>query len=141
MEETEDKSHPNDGERKEIEIHYDRTPRYRTYHVDGMRGNWSPGGKLTVDFYVERYASPQIVRHAIDDSGQLGKVTQAGGDRSGVIRDAEGGLVMDPQTALRVYAWLGDKLKEGIEWGFLDRETAIDAGIIDEDTDDVQEDE
>jgi hypothetical protein len=134
MKNSEGKSASREEGQSEIEIHHDRTSSYRTYHVDGMRGGLSPEGKLTVDFYVERTAMPQVLRQVVEESGQLGDIVGAGGDRSGIVRESEGGLVMDVETAAQVYDWLGGKLAEALEHDLLSREVALELGIIDEES-------
>lgn len=57
---------------KNIQIHYIKTPSYRTYHVDGAYGGLTPSGKIYCEFYVGRNVTPQSIIYGIDKNGRLG---------------------------------------------------------------------
>jgi hypothetical protein len=97
----------------ELDIHYDRTSSYRTFHADGFRGGITPKQNVFIDFYVERPAAPKLVKHEVRD-GKLGPETKRGG-RSGVVRSSEGGLIMNLNTALELYWWLEDQIDTAVK--------------------------
>jgi hypothetical protein len=96
---------------KDIDFHYIKTPCYRTYHVDGIFGGLTPRGNLYVELFVERKPTPNMVKHAVKDSGEVGEELFREG-KSGFVREIECGLSMDIQTAKSLQKWLESKISE-----------------------------
>ena len=94
-----------------IEIHYIKTPSYRTYHVDGVYGGLTPKGDLYCELYTERNATPQLAVHEITEEGRLGNVIKKEG-RSGIIREIECGISLDVSTAYALKEWLERKIED-----------------------------
>ena len=108
--------------RDEVDIHFDRSPSYETYHADGVHGGMTPqANHLAFDLYVERQTHPQLVRHAIEKDGSLGEEVSRGG-REGVLREAQCGVVMDWESALRFYNWLTQQIQMAQEAGIIQTE-------------------
>jgi hypothetical protein len=95
---------------KEVEIHYLKTPSYRTYHVDGIFGGPTPTGMIYVEFFVQRQVTPQVIRQKVMPDGTLGDEISREG-KSGIIREVEAGMVMDVNTALLFKEWLEKNIK------------------------------
>ena len=102
----------------QIDIYYDRTPSYRVYHVDGAHGGWTGKAYLAFDFYVEQSPSPQVIRHNVDDKGQLGDIVARGG-REGIVRQSECGVIMDFMAAVQFHAWLGERIEHAQRVGLV----------------------
>jgi hypothetical protein len=111
---------------EEIDIHYEKVVGYRVFYGDGAQGGLTPHGNLFFELYVERPATPTVVRHKIVDRDQgpqarLGEVLERRG-KLGIIRSVECGVVMNLDTATRFYDWLGKRLTEAAEVGMLRKE-------------------
>jgi hypothetical protein len=96
---------------KEIDVHYLKTPNYRTFHVDGVFGGLTPNRFLYLELFLQRLATPQIIKHAVTNDGKLGEEIQRIG-KKGLIREIEAGLVMDLQVAKILRDWLDKRIKE-----------------------------
>lgn len=122
---TSENSSPGHEEKADkIDVHYDQSPSYRTFHVDGVHGGVSPrGDHLVFDLYAEKRPNPKLIRHGIEEvegeRTKLGDEISRGG-REGILREAQCGIAIDWGAALRLYEWLGEQIQ-----------TARDAGIID----------
>ena len=95
---------------KELDFHYLKTPCYRTYHVDGIFGGIAPNGNLYMELFIERFPTPKVVRCKLTPEGPGEEVSREGKD--GVIREVEGGLVMNINTATTLRDWLDGKINE-----------------------------
>jgi len=84
---------------KDIQIHYIKTPSYRTYHVDGAYGGLTPNGNIYCEFFVERSITPQSITYGIDERGRLGKPKKRTG-KQGFVREIECGISINIRTAL-----------------------------------------
>ena len=98
-------------EKKEIIFNYTKTANYRTYYADGFFGGITPKGKIYMEPFVERGATPGQVKHNIKDDGSLdiGQVIE--GKVFGV-REIECGILIDISTAKSLHAWIGNKIAE-----------------------------
>lgn len=95
----------------EIDFHYLKTNSYRSYHIDGFFGGWTPPGNLYIELFLERAPTPTMVRHKIKDTGDVGdEIIREG--KSGFIREIECGLVMDIKAAKVLRTWLDQKIGE-----------------------------
>ena len=94
----------------EIEFHYLKTHNYRSFYVDGVFGGITPRGKIYMELFLERAVTPQRAFYEITKSGLLGKEIRREG-KAGLIREIEGGAIMDLATAERVRDWLDEKIK------------------------------
>ncbi len=93
-----------------IDIHYLKTNSYRSYHVDGIFGGPTAHGKLYIELFLERSATPQIIQHKVTPEGKLGdEVNRIG--KQGIIREIEAGLIMDIKMAKVFSDWLNEKIK------------------------------
>ena len=96
---------------KEVNIHYLKTPSYRSYHVDGAYGGLTPKGDIYCEFYIDRNVTPQTIVHEIEKDGRLGVVKEKIG-KDGFIRQIECGIDLDINTARALKNWLEEKIKE-----------------------------
>lgn len=95
----------------DIDFHYLKTNSYRTYHVDGIFGGLTSRGNLYAELFLERNATPKMVKHKVKETGELGDEILREG-KKGFIRQIECGLMMDINTAKTFHTWLGDKIND-----------------------------
>jgi hypothetical protein len=105
-----------DGEKSEnsphptsVKFHFIKSPLFRVLHVDGAYGGVGPHGHIHMAVFNERTAIPQLVEHEISPTGQLGKELDRV-SKDGVIRELEGDLVFDVETAKALVVWIKDKI-------------------------------
>ncbi len=100
-----------DEPKRKVEVHfeYGRTPGYRNFHVDGIYGGLTPKGVLHMDFFVEKNPIPEKESYLIEGS----KLNPSARDCSkAVLREVEGGLIMDYNMMKSMRAWLDTKIEE-----------------------------
>ncbi len=96
---------------KLLDFHYLKTPSFRSYHVDGALGGFTPSGDLYMELFVERYPTPQTVRYKLSPEGRLeGEISRTGKD--GIIREVEAAIIMNMNTATTLRDWLDKRIKE-----------------------------
>jgi len=96
---------------KQLDIHYVKTSNYRTFYIDGLFGGLTPNGKIYMETFLQRQPTPQLIQHAINEDGTLGKELKRIG-KEGFIREIEAGMVFDLQTAKIMIEWLQSQVKE-----------------------------
>lgn len=100
--------------KKEITFKYIFNYQYNPEYVNGAHGGVSPRGELIMNFYLERAPLPNAVSHEINQNGTIG--AEAGVDpadlQSSLVRYVNTGVVLSPQTARELHAWLGEKIRE-----------------------------
>ena len=97
-------------EKDTVTFHLIKSPHFQTLRVDGVVGNLSPSG-LSLTFFVERGAIPNMMTYEVKDSGELGKLTAAQG-KNGIVRELQSSLVMDVDSARSLVELLGKMLKD-----------------------------
>ncbi len=96
---------------KEIEIHYLKTPAYRSYHVDGVFGGVTGKGKLYCELFIDRSATPQKVLHEVLPDNRVGNEICREG-KKGLVREIECGMILDVNTAIAMRDWLSRRIDE-----------------------------
>lgn len=96
---------------KTLEIHYVKTSSYRTFHADGFYGGVTPMGKMYLEVFLDRHATPQIVKHNMEEPGKLGAEIERTG-KKGTIRQIEAGIIFDVNIAESLIVWLQQKVQE-----------------------------
>ena len=97
-----------------ITFHYQKSPDYRTVHVDGAHGGVTPRGYVVMTLYNERNTIPrQIVREVKqgDNEKYLGP-EEIKESLDGVMRQLEMTVFMDINTAREFYQWFGQKVSD-----------------------------
>ena len=99
------------GDNKELYFNYIKTNSYKTFYSDGFFGGITPKGKIYMEPFIERGATPQIVKHLVLNDGNIdsGTVVEAKKD---IIREIECGIIMDIETAKSLISWLTIKIDE-----------------------------
>ena len=95
--------------KQEILFKYQKTPGYRNFHVDGIYGGITGKGFLHMDFFVEKHPIPDEETYSVDQKGF--KILDKKSSQS-VIREIEGGLVMDYNMMKAMRTWLDDKIQQ-----------------------------
>ena len=95
---------PDDG--KSVVFHYIKGTAFRTVHVDGALGAAAPSGHVHCSVYSERPAIPRIVKHKIDDDGNLLDESETIDGKEGYVRELEVDLVMSADVARALAIWL-----------------------------------
>ncbi len=97
--------------KKELIFHYIKTNNYKTYYADGIFGGITPKGKLYMEPFIERGATPRQVKHTLMDDGSLDSGTIVEGKKD-IIREIECGILMDIENAKALRDWLNSKIEE-----------------------------
>lgn len=96
-----------------VNFHLVKSPEFRSVHVEGMYGGISPHGYINGAVYTERGALPQLIVHAVDDRGVLGKeLKDERAGKTGIVRELQVNLVMDEKVARGVAKWLNERADE-----------------------------
>lgn len=96
-------------EHTEIAVSYIKSNFFRVIHADGAWGGVSPFGDIHIAFYSERAAIPDTSKVRLSNAtGQLSEEYSA---TSELVREVESDVVVDLATAIRIRAWLDDKIK------------------------------
>ena len=92
---------------------YIKSNQYQDIFIDGVHGGLTPRGKLQMSIFTERNSIPKHIVHKLSPEGKLGEeIKEERVARKDIIRDVESTLIMDSETALSIYHWLGDNLKK-----------------------------
>lgn len=102
-----------DSQRK-IRFEYTKTGSYRSYHVDGAYGGVTPRGKISVDFYTEKFPTPTTTEHILAEDGTIGAETGRESTPA-ITRQIEAGIVLDMDAAVSLRNWLNGKIEELID--------------------------
>ncbi|HYW74040.1 MAG TPA: hypothetical protein VE961_23660 [Pyrinomonadaceae bacterium] len=96
-------------EQTEIAISYVKSNFFRVIHADGAWGGVSPHGDIHISFYSERAAIPDASKLTVSD--KTGAINEEHVATSEIVREVESDVVVDLNTAIRIRAWLDDKIK------------------------------
>lgn len=93
-------------------FHWIKSNHFRTVHVNGAFGGFSPDGSLFLSVYSERPVLPDVTVQTIESTGQLGKeIIEQRKGLQGVVRELEVGLAMDIRTAKGLAEWLNERIR------------------------------
>ncbi len=86
---------------------------YDPEYINGAFGGLNTTGELVVNFYMDRIPIPYEVKQMINDDGTLNEeVEVTKPDEMKIRRVVKNGVVMNKDTAVSVYLWLKNQLKE-----------------------------
>ena len=95
-----------------VMFHYIKSNHFRTIHVNGAFGGFSPDGNIFLSVFSERPVLPDVTVLTVESNGQLGKeIMDQRKGLQGVVRELEAGLAMDIRTAKAVVDWLNERIK------------------------------
>ncbi len=96
-----------------IAFHYLKGPDFRTLHVDGAIGGWTPMGFLHVALFSERPSIPTKIVHAVAADGRLGDEIESRREtKDGLVRQMEVDIFLSEVSARQLRDWLDQKLAE-----------------------------
>ncbi|MBU4444647.1 hypothetical protein KJ656_06140 [bacterium] len=98
-------------EKKTIDIHYTKSPTYRTYHLDGVFGGLTPKG-IFIDIFTEQISPPSKIVHEIKEDGNIGDEIVRTNEKVGLLREFQCGIVIDINKAVSIKNWLENKINE-----------------------------
>ena len=99
-----------DDDRIEVVINYVKSNFFRVIHADGAWGGTSPSGDIHMAFYNERSAIPDASRFTVSSkTAQIVKPEEYEASSS-IVREVEADVVLDLNTAIKIRAWLDDKI-------------------------------
>ena len=97
--------------KKNIEIHNEKYPMYRSVHADGAIGSVTPSNKIALSFYSSRKVIPKSVMYELNDKGLIEKALAVSKDsKKGIIREIEFSVYMDKSVAIKLYNYLKNTL-------------------------------
>ncbi len=97
-----------------IIIKYKFADDYNPCYVNGAYGGVGPRGEIVANFYLERQPIPKEETYGLAKGGRISAqpLSREPEDlRSIVIRFIETGVVLNLDSAKKVYSWLGEKIK------------------------------
>jgi hypothetical protein len=98
---------------KEVSFDLIKSNFFRGVHADGVWGGITPQGLFAFTFYNERFPIPKRVTHVMGEDGMLGpEEEELRVSRSGIIREAEVCVYMDPQVARALRDFLTERLQK-----------------------------
>ncbi|MEO5931161.1 MAG: hypothetical protein ABIR47_14610 [Candidatus Kapaibacterium sp.] len=98
------------AEVRTIDFHFIKTSGYRTYYVDGAFGGITPKGKVYVELFLERPATPQRITYEVSDEKGMEEIAREG--KEGAVREIGCGLMMDIRAAVALRDWLDIRIDE-----------------------------
>ncbi len=98
---------------KSINFYYEKNPLYRTVHVDGLMGGFTPNNQLNLNFYATRRTIPKSISKNLLENGVLSQEETISSDsKSGFINEIEFGVYMSQSTAENLYEFLKKTLNK-----------------------------
>lgn len=99
-----------------FEAHFVKSNDYRTNYASGFYGGFTNVGKFHMSYYVERAPIPKSIDMSIDvDENGVGIGSLIEGKKKGkegVVRETQGGIIMDIEVAKSMVTWLSEKISE-----------------------------
>ena len=97
---------------------YIKSPSFRVIHADGAIGGLTPQGNIHFALYSERTAIPRMHVFKANPDGTLGaQISEQTVTRPGIIREMDVDVVLSPQVAEGLLAWLTDRVNEAKKRG------------------------
>lgn len=104
-----------DSTPSEVTYYFQKSPDFRTIHVDGAFGGLTPQANVSLSFFSERFAIPQSTIHSVV-GGVLGPEI-ARNVKPGIVREMEINCIMDIHTTKQVIEFLQNKVKDAENLG------------------------
>lgn len=105
------------GERQKVNqvaFKYKFPETYNPVYTNGAYGGLTSQGEIALNFYIERQPIPYEQKHEVNSEGTLGplmnQVPEVDEGVLNVIRYVTVGVIMNPDTAKRIYDFLGKQL-------------------------------
>jgi hypothetical protein len=96
---------------RKLKIKYLKAPDFKTTLATGVYGGITGNGLINANFFTDRTIIPKYQVIEVSEGGvQIGlPVDERDGD---LMREVQGGILMDIQTAKVIVAWLDSKIDE-----------------------------
>lgn len=96
---------------EEVTFHYLKSNDFKTVFSTGIIGGITINSKINLDFYIDRVIIPISQTHKVENN-KLGDLnTDKSVSKSGVVREIQTGVLMEPGTAKAVADWIYQQLK------------------------------
>lgn len=109
----------NKGRLSRLQVHYVKSPMFRTIHADGIFGGVTSHLNIQMSFWNERTPIPQMIELELDENSIIGQeIPDARIAKQGLVREIDANVVIDLDTAIAFRDWLDTKianLKHAIE--------------------------
>ncbi len=89
-----------------VRVFFKKSPEYKTIPVTGVWGGITPQGLVCCDLVVERAETPESVMLEIDEQNGTAREVERQPKQGLVVRESMVGLVMQPEAARTIGAWL-----------------------------------
>jgi len=89
-----------------VRVFFKKSAEYRTIPVTGVWGGITPQGLVCCDLVVERAETPESVTIEVDEQSATAREVDRHPKQGMVVRESMVGLVMQPEVARTVGAWL-----------------------------------
>lgn len=98
---------------KQINFKYKFDKNYNPIYINGAYGGIGPRGEIIANFYFERHPLPNCEKYDINEDGNRleHSSTEPEGHEDNIIRFVETGVIMNIDSAKRVYEWLGKHIE------------------------------
>ena len=94
-----------------LKTHYVKSNFFRTVHVDGAFGGFTPSGQIYFSVYSERAPLPDVTVQSVEH-GQIGKeIIDQRKSSDGIVRELETGMIMSIPVAKSLMQWLQERIK------------------------------
>ena len=93
------------SDREPIQIHYEKGPTYSNIYADGAVVAPNGRGMISVSFYSQRFTIPKLA-HLVRSEDDAGGEEQEIDGKSGLFRQIEASVFLDPAAAKDLIDWL-----------------------------------
>jgi hypothetical protein len=99
------------GAAQSVQVTYEKSPAFRTIHVDGVFGGSTPRGMIQMAMFNERSPIPQTTEHRLIDGSLFGaEIMSRRVGKQGLFREIEVNAVLDLDSAKIVHSWLAEHI-------------------------------
>ena len=95
----------------EILIEYEKNSSYKNMHCDGVIGGWTTHKLLLIDFFTEKRSHPKTITYEAKN-GIVNPTPIRRTGFEGVLREIEGGIIMDYKILISLRDWLNKRIDE-----------------------------
>jgi hypothetical protein len=98
---------------QEIIFKYKFKDDYNPVYANGAFGGVTPLGEITINFYCERHPIPYSTTHQVNEDTSLGEIINNNPEdhQNQFIRYIESGVILNLESAKRIYEWFGANIK------------------------------
>lgn len=99
---------------KIFRIEFIKSTQYKLFSATGLWGGVTPQGRVSVDFFVERGVTPEVLEVEVSDEGEVKETVREPSETDFTMlhRELQAGVVLAPEDAFSMGAWLMQKAVE-----------------------------